>query len=144
MSISKCLASLRLFINLCAITGYCFIGSTITFMQRNSSYDCMCYLIGKVIGEERPIMTMLVATLVVLMMGGRECAIAPPGWWENWTIFWYWNWTNKKWCLDNWQLSESTLLGCLLFICAPLLIHLHGMWTTHKAQCSLNQTLINW
>ncbi len=70
MSISKCLASLRLFINLCAITGYCFIGSTITCMQWNSSYDCMCYLIGKVIGEERPIMTMLVATLVVLMMGG--------------------------------------------------------------------------
>lgn len=54
MSISKCLASLRLFIHLCAITGYCFIGSTITLMQWNSSYDCMCYLIGKVIGEERP------------------------------------------------------------------------------------------
>lgn len=90
MSISKCLASLRLFINLCVIAGYCFIGSTITLMQGNSSYDCMCYLIGKVIGEERPIMTML-ATLVVLMMGGESVQLLLQGDEKIEPFVWHWN-----------------------------------------------------
>lgn len=83
MSISKCLASLRLFIHLCAITSDCFIGSTVTLMQWNSGYECMCYLIGKVIGEQRPRWQCSTGRVDD---GRGECTIAPLGWWENWTI----------------------------------------------------------